>query len=42
MKVCSKIETVYLYIDKELVNDEIVEILKNNKGIKELVISDTK
>ncbi len=41
-KISSKIETVYLYVDKELVNDEIVEILKNNKGIKELVISNTK
>ena len=40
--ISSRIETSILFISKELVTDDIIDMFKNNDNVKELVIGDKK
>ena len=42
LKIGKNIKTNYLYVDIELVNDELREVLINNQDINELVIGEEK
>lgn len=42
LEISKGIKTIYLYVDKEFINDKLRESLINNKEIKELVIDSEK